>query len=214
MHLLLALTFLLMFPALIQAQMLLNGSFESPSLGVNGYAPGGGDDWTVSGSNTYIASNGTASAGNTSYGSQYLVLSSAGNSVAQTINSGFVIGQNYVLSLAAADHSREGDSLMVSVAGGASASTVFSIPYNINAGATNSSIPFLTYGLPFTVTTNNPVTITVSAISGTYQGFTVNGGEYIDNVVLAAPEPRTWIAAVLGIGVLGAVGRARRRLER
>ena len=197
-------------PLTVRGQTILNGSFELPSLGNNGYATGAGDSWVPTGSNVFVTSNGSFSSGNTIYGLQLLHLASAGNSVAQTVGSGFAIGQTYYLSLAAADSSRSGESLMVSISGGATASTVFSIPENGNAGVTGSTIPFLTYGLPFTVTTGSPVTFNISAVTGTYQGFTTNGGEYIDNVVVSpAPEPGTWVSMVLGMAVLGWAVRRR-----
>lgn len=187
-----------------QAQTLINGSFENPATTPT-YA-GAGDGWTTTGSASVTST--TGSTRKTPYGTQYLELigfvspntGAAPATASQVIGSGFVIGNTYRLTLAAVSgNSLRSATFGISVTGGATASTSVTLaPLNTTSPDTYA---FANYGLDFTVTSNAPVTFTLTDSNNAT-------GSIIDNVNLnLVPEPSTWITTLAGLAGLGRIWR-------
>jgi hypothetical protein len=89
----LALALLTLGSGRANAQILLNGSFESPVI--SGFVYGAGTPWT-SEENIRLINNNWGFFGTTPYGSQYIDIGGTNGSISQVIN-GFVAGDQYVL---------------------------------------------------------------------------------------------------------------------
>jgi hypothetical protein len=194
------------------AQILLNGSFETPTVP----SAGGFDsatDWNASGPGAlYVQSNNAGAAtnntGTTPYGSQFAILEVG--SLTQTI-SGFTAGNTYVLGVDFADEANNGGTFDLSVSGAANASASFTLNPGGNYGS--NPIPFQSDVLIFTATSSGTATISLGNI-------TMVSGEPValDNVGLygygpqvTTPEPATWAEMALGCALLAGLAMFRRR---
>jgi hypothetical protein len=145
------------FPVRVDAGSgILNGSFEGPSIGPDNLVTGGGDFWTPNNSNVFIVSNNFGNLGTTPFGDQYLAFSSPSASDQQTV-SGFLTGENYVLTLYFGDIANNaGPQLTVSLMGVATGSYIFNAPVSGPNGANPYS--FQRIDIPFTTTADGDVT--------------------------------------------------------
>jgi hypothetical protein len=186
------------------AQVLLNGGFETPAL-----APGDigltAAPWTDSGTVEYFA-NGNGLFGNTPYGSQFALLYTG--ALSQTI-SGFTAGQTYVLGFDYEyQQGTESDPLAVSVSGAANITASFTLTGGGLPGS--GTIPFQSGVLVFTAPSSGTATISFSDIGAVVA--LDNVGLY-GNIVTpppATPEPSTYAEMLLGLAALAGFGLKRR----
>ena len=183
-----------------QAQVLLDGGFESPRLAPNSVQSGAGTVWTVSSGGAIIVSNNYESLGVTPYGTQYLSLN-ARSSVSQTI-AGFVTGETYVLGADFADETGDpGQTFTLSISGVANASlTLPVLVTGSEAGYGSGTIPFQSSVIIFQATSNGSATVTLADGSA-------GGSLAVDNVALYGdpvpiPEPSTWALFLSCLGLL------------
>jgi hypothetical protein len=179
-----------------QAQVLLDGGFESPRLAPNSVQSGAGTVWTVSSGGAIIVSNNYESLGVTPYGTQYLSLN-ARSSVSQTI-SGFVTGETYVLGADFADLGISGQTFTLSISGAANGS--LTLPTLVAGPYGSGTIPFQSSVIIFQATSNGSATVTLADGSA-------GGSLAVDNVALYGdpvpiPEPSTWALFLSCLGLL------------
>jgi hypothetical protein len=187
-----------------QAQVLLDGGFESPRLAPNSVQSGAGTVWTVSSGGALIVSNNYENLGVTPYGTQYLSLN-ARSSVSQTI-AGFVTGETYVLGADFADETGDpGQTFTLSISGVANASlTLPVLVTGSEAGYGSGTIPFQSAVIVFQATSNGSATVTLANAPA---GGGTNDPLAVDNVALYGdtvpiPEPSTWALFLSCLGLL------------
>ena len=197
------------------AQILLNPSFESPSLGPNSNElASAGDDWTdsVTPAAVDLTSNDYDGYGNTTFGTQYLRIygpegSDAPALVSQKV-SGFVAGQTYTLTVDFASLTSPTGSLTLSLTGPIFYSATLLETYTAPGTATEygtGNIPFQTATLTFIPFASGTGTV---GIQSTVPGDLIA----VDNVVLAAvPEPASSWEMLLGLCGLAGLSFFRRR---
>lgn len=189
--------------------VLLNGSFESPTVPPGSVTPGGGDNWTPSPPDgAFIFSNGNGN-GDTPYGTQFLGLGFTGGTLfpsdAQTV-AGFEAGVNYVLGVDFADAVGGPDpTLTITLSGVFNGSQTYTAPVGGPYGA--GTIPFTSAVFFFTVPTSGAITITLTNSS-------LDSSIAVDNVGLygnaSIPEPASIATLLLGAGLLGGLALRRR----
>ena len=188
--------------------VLLNGSFESPTVPAGSITPGGGDNWTPSdASGVFIISNGNG-IGNTPDGIQFLGLNafsaaSMFESDSQTI-ANFEAGVTYVFSVDFADALGGPDPmLMITLSGVFNGSQTYNAPVGGPYGS--GTFPFTSVMFSFTPLTSGSETITLTNAS-------IDSAIAVDNASLqVVPEPSTYAALLLGAGILSVIALRRRR---
>lgn len=190
--------------------VLLNGSFESPTVPAGSVTPGGGDNWTPSdASGVFLISNGNG-IGDTPYGTQFLGLNgqSAGNmfeSDSQTV-ANFEAGVSYVLGVDFADALGGNDPILqISLSGAFNGSQTYIAPVGGPYGS--GTIPFTSAVFFFTPSTSGSITITLTNLG-------INSAIGVDNVSLygnaSVPEPASMATLLLGGALLGGLALRRR----
>ncbi len=190
--------------------VLLNGSFESPTVPAGSVTPGGGDFWTPSdAAGVFVISNGNG-IGDTPYGTQFLGLNGFNadgmfHSDSQII-AGFQAGMTYVLGVDFADGLGGPDPILtITLSGAFNGSQSYTAPIAGPYGA--GTIPFTSAVFIFTMPTSGAVTITLMN-SG------IDSAILIDNVGLygnvSIPEPASIATFLLGAGLLGGLALRRR----
>jgi len=185
-----------------EAQVLLNGSFESPGLLPNSEQTGAGTVWTVAPNGSIIVSNNFANLGVTPYGTQYLSLNPS-SSVSQGI-SGFVAGETYVLG---ADFANEnggtGETFTLSVSGVANAS--LTLPAFVAGPYGTGTIPFQSAVIVFQATSSGTATVTLADAQsgpGSSDPLAVDNVALFGNPVFVIPEPSTSALFLSCLGLL------------
>ena len=195
------------------AQVLLNGSFESPQLVSGTETAGGGTYWNSTG-DAHIIANDYMMYGNTPYGVQYLGLNCLATD-SQTI-SGFVAGDTYLIGAHYADVEGYNAKLQISITGAVVDSEVFGIPSGGRYGS--GLIDFDSAVVAFTATETGPATITLEDLGG--NGLVVDDVSLYSDLSLgsitsaAIPEPSSTALVLLGGFALAGIALRAKRLLR
>ena len=193
------------------ANLIQNGSFESPIVGAGGYAiVGAGNSftgWDVVGVGNVAPISGTFSGFgatlNAQDGAQWIDMTGAtttGAGIQQSVST--APGQVYRLSFWVGNIASGGSTSKIDVK--VDGATLFSAT---NSTLTPGAFVWERFSTTFTATGS---TTTLAFFNGDPSGDDNNG---LDNISLAAavPEPATWALMILGFGGAGAVVRSRRR---
>jgi hypothetical protein len=217
LHLLTIFTGVMLCSIHSKGQIILNPSFESPSIGSNNQRnETAGDDWTVSGTPPAAAltSNDYNDLGETTFGSQYLDLYGPERTdppvlVSQLVSGPeFVAGKTYTLDVDYADLSGAGGSLTLALSGDIFLGATLTKSFAATAGGPygTGDIPFQTASFTFIPFTSGTATVTL-------EDLVPDGTLAIDDIFLvdpSVPEPTAAGEVLLGFGALAGVYSLRR----
>jgi hypothetical protein len=198
----------LLFSMNVSANLVVNGSFEDPSLAPSAWSilpsvPG----WTlISGDGIEIQNNSVVTAFD---GDQYVELDAVSNSIISQTITGFSIGSGYTLSFAY--QPRTSDTTVFNDNGidvdfvwgsGAGSMSIFDIAFQYSDASTDWTV----YSYSF-----NALATTGKLYFGA-DGVSNGLGGFVDDVVVAAvPEPS--VIALFGLGLLGMGAVSRKRKQ-